>query len=300
VQTPSTSPRLRRIAVAVLALAGVTALAIVARNRLGRARVVDAAPAHAPVHDIDVFDVGARARTMAAEYAPGQPHKDMYYEGTGGTAHLHLILPGQTIPLHIHEHSEEATVPVMGRPVVTQRFASGSGIETKKGRYDEGTIVVSPHDCAHEWANPLADQFHASLVFTLGDAFRRNLFVKPDDPRIATSSPAVVLDPTTQFDEFVASDQRLRRVDLPIAQGSLAAIFAKDSFPVEPGATDVALVYVARGVGRIEGPSTPIALTPSVLVVLRHAAGARVVADAGAAVVFYLVRIPLKPGRPVE
>jgi hypothetical protein len=300
VQTLSTSPRFRRIAVAVLSLAAVTALAILARNRLGRARVVDAAPAHAPVHDIDVFDVGARARTMAAEYEPGKPHKDMYYEGTGGTAHLHLILPGQTIPLHIHEHSEEATVPVMGRPLVTQRCGSESGVETKKGLYDEGTIVVSPHDCAHEWANPLADQFHASLVFTLGDAFRRNLFVKPDDPRIATSAPAAVLDPTPQFDEFAASDQRLRRVDLPVAQGSLAAIFAKDSFPVEPSASDVALVYVTRGVGRIEGTATPVVLRPSVLVVMRHAAGARVVADAGGAVGFYLVRIPLKPGGPIE
>jgi len=252
----------------------------------------DGARARERDRDVDVFDVGAEARQMAAGFKRGKPHKQIYYQGPGGTAHLHLIMPGQTIPLHIHERSEEATVPVMRRPVVTQRFASGGAIETKKAQYDEGTLIVSPRNCAHEWVNPFPDQFHASLVFTLGQTFTGNLFVSPDDVRIGTSAPAVILDPFAPFEEFSKSSERQRRIDVPVAQGSLAAVFVKDSYSVEPLAGDVALVYVVRGNARVVGTPSPIRVVPGVLVVLRHAPGARVVADTEGPVAFYLVGIP--------
>ncbi len=244
------------------------------------------------------FDVGARAHAMASGFQRGKPHKEIYYDGPGGTAHLHLIMPGQTVPLHIHERSVEATVPVMGSADVTQRFASGQSIDTRKGRYDEGTLVVSPRDCAHEWVNPLARDYHASLVFTLGHGFTFNLFVGPDDPRILASSPPTILDPGQTFDEFVASPDRVRRVEVPVAQGKLAAVFLKDTLPVEPDADHVSLVYVVRGSGRLDGTSVRVSLTPTVLAVLRRAPTARVVADPPGALAFYLVGIPRKQVEP--
>ncbi len=294
----SYSPLVRGAA-AVLAVLVALLVFVLARRQAAEAPSVRSAPALASApapatpspRDIEVFDVGARARTMAAGFKRGKPHKEVYYQSSTGTAHLHLITPGQTIPLHIHEHSEEATVPVMGQADVTQRFASGTHLETRKARYDEGTLIVSPQDCAHEWKNPLGDHYHASLVFTLGQTFTGNLFVDPDDARITTSSPAIVVDPRTQLDDFVASSDTVRKIDVPVAQGSLATVYAKGSFPIEPRPDELALVYVVRGNARIEGVSTPVSLAPSVLAILRHAPGARVVASQGA-VVFFLVGIP--------
>jgi hypothetical protein len=252
-----------------------------------------------PLRDIDVFDVAARMRAKAATYKRGQNQKDMYFQGTGGTAHLHLIKPGQIIPLHIHEHTVEATVPVIGRPIVTQVFPSDGGVETKKDRYDEGTLIVSPQNCAHEWQNALTDEYHGSLVFTLGASFRGNLFVDAGDPRILTSSPPTILDPGARFDAFVASEQPFERIDIPVAKGAVAAVFTKRTFavsaPTPPTPESPTLVYVIKGLGRIEGTASPIDLHPTVLVVMRRAPDAQVIPDAANPLALYVVRIPEGP-----
>jgi hypothetical protein len=63
-----------------------------------------------------VFDVQGRAHEIARASPAEKSLTDTYYMGPGGSAHLHILGRAIICGLHLHEHTEEATVPVMGEP----------------------------------------------------------------------------------------------------------------------------------------------------------------------------------------
>jgi uncharacterized RmlC-like cupin family protein len=134
--------------------------------------------------ELEVVDVGARARAIAARSPDAASLTDWYYRGARASAHLHVIGPGQTVRLHLHERATEAALPVIGAANVTQRAGGASSTS----RREEGALVVSPPGCAHEWANASSDASQANLVFSIGEPFAGNVFVAPDDGRIAAAA----------------------------------------------------------------------------------------------------------------
>lgn len=232
-----------------------------------------------PTRDVEVFDVGARARQIAHESPRGESLTDWYYRGPHGSAHLHVIGKGLTCELHLHERTVEATVTVMGGALVTQRYAVQAVLEETTAHHGEGTLIVSPPYCAHSWTNPSATSAHGSLVLTLGDPFPGNLFVDPDDPRILRGGEPSVFEPLPELERFTESGEPLRTLDFPVAKGSLSAVFLRDSLPLEPSVHGPTLVYTLAGAGRIDGHSDRLALAPTVLVVLQLEHTVRVVAS---------------------
>jgi hypothetical protein len=232
-----------------------------------------------PTRDVEVFDVGARAKQLAHESPRGESLTDWYYRGPHGSAHLHVIGKGLTCELHLHERTVEATVPVMGSALVTQRYAVQAVLEEATAHYAEGTLIVSPPYCAHSWTNPSATSAHGSLVVTLGDAFPGNTFVGPDDPRILRGAEPLVFDPLGELERFTESGELQRTRDFPVAKGSLSAVFLKDSLSLEPSVQGPTLVYTIAGEGRVDGHSDRIPLSPTVLVVLHLEHAVRIVAS---------------------
>jgi hypothetical protein len=194
-----------------------------------------------------------------------------------------------TCQLHLHEHTEEATVPVMGEPIVAQRF----GDRTKRGQYPEGTLIVSPPYCAHEWRNPLPDADHASLVFTLGAVFPGNTWVRETDPRIARGGVPTVFDPFSELARFVASSDRSREIVLPVAPGSISALFLKDSTMVARGPEAALLLYTLAGSGTVHGLAERVSIVPGMLIVVNaRDVAMTIAADVDHPLAAYVVRMP--------
>ena len=250
----------------------------------------------APRPDFEVFDVAARARKISSESPQAISLTDVYDYAPSGSAHLHIFGKGVVCQLHIHESSEEATIPVMGSPKVTQRFGVDGKIEEKSAIYPEGTMIVSPPNCAHEWANISQTEGHASLVFTLGTGFSGNLFVAPTDPRILTGKAPTIVDPKSDLAAFEAGSERLRAVTMPITSAHVEEVLLKDSFEVKPLDRTAVFLYAVAGEGHVEAPQR-IGFPPETLVVARTPRALKVVADGGAAIAFYLVEIP-RPADP--
>jgi hypothetical protein len=245
-----------------------------------------------PKPAIEVFDVGERAARLAAEQPEGKSLVDGYsYEETG-SAHLHILGKSVVCQLHLHEHTYEATIPVMGRPIVRQMFADGASVRTVKREYAEGALIASPPYCAHEWTNPRAEGDHASLVFTMGASFPGNLFVGEDDPRIVRSGPAVVFDTETELARFAESTERLRVEKLAISPGEVSAVLLKDSYVLPAGEGSPTFVYASAGGGTLQGPEPAIALHPKVLVIVRLRRALTLVASREAPLAVFVVRFP--------
>jgi hypothetical protein len=248
--------------------------------------------------DFQVIDVAARARAIAAAASPQESSlTDVYYFAPGGSAHLHVFGKGFVCHLHLHEHTEEATITVWGSPRVTQLFGAGGTVETKAARYPEGTLIVSPPDCAHEWVNLSESEGHASLVFTLGAPFPGNLFVHPDDARILGSSPPQVFDAKGDLERFAQGPDRVSETRAPITLGAAAEVLVKDEYVVAPKERTVTFVYAVAGNGRLQGlAGTPpaIALSPEILVIAHSSPALKVVADPAAPLALFVIRIPKK------
>jgi hypothetical protein len=181
----------------------------------------------------------------------------------------------------------------MGSPLVTQRFGERGAAQVKTARYAEGTMVVSPRDCAHEWVNASQTEGHASLVFTLGEAFPGNLFVAPTDPRILAAGAPHVVDLPEDLERFARGSDRLRQVIVPVTLGEISEVLLKDSFVVAPRAQTVTFVYAVAGKGHVEGAER-IALGPKILVVARSSPELKIVADRDGPLALYIVRMPKK------
>jgi hypothetical protein len=250
-----------------------------------------------PRPDLEVFDVAARARQISTESPEAISLTDVYDYGEGGSAHLHIFGKGVTCQLHIHESSEEATIPVMGAPRVTQRFGVDGAIREKSATYAEGTMIVSPPNCAHEWANTSQTGGHASLVFTLGTGFSGNLFVAPSDARILTAKAPTIVDPQKDLEAFQAGSDRVREVKAPVTSARIEEVLSKDSFDVAAIDETVVFLYAIAGQAHVEAPER-IAFPPETLVVVRTPRALKVVADGGAAIAFYLVEIPKRAHPP--
>jgi hypothetical protein len=255
--------------------------------------------AHPP--PFQVIDVAARAHELAAASPDADTLGDVYYFAPGGQVHLHIFGKGSTCHLHLHEQTEEATIPVWGSPRVTQLFAapgtsraSSSGIVTKVQRYPEGTLIVSPPYCAHEWVNESKTEGHASLVFTLGGAFPGNLFVAPDDPRILQSSAPSAFDANADLAAFEAGSDVFRETPVSIALGSISEVLVRGEYAIAPKEATVTFVYTTTGAGHLDGAPRPIALSPSILVVANRSPALKLVADPGKMLATFVVRIPKK------
>ena len=248
--------------------------------------------AHPP--DFEVFDVAARARKVSAASPEAESLADPYYFSPAGQVHLHVFGRGSTCHLHLHEHTEEATIPVWGSPRVTQRFGADGAIAAKVAQYPEGTLIVSHPDCAHEWVNLSKTEGHASLVFTLGAPFPGNLFVRPDDPRILQGAPPSVLDANADLEAFARGPERVRETPVPVASATIAEVLVKDEYVVPAREETVTFVYTAGGKGHLAGPPRPIALAPAILVVANTSPSLTLVADPGAPLAAFVFRIPRK------
>ncbi len=246
---------------------------------------------------MEVFDVGARARRISAEAPENPSQTDFYYKGEGGSAHLHIFGKSVVCQLHIHEYTHEATIPVMGSPIVKQRFAVRGDIESKRARYPEGTLIVSPPNCAHEWTNPSATEGHASLVFTLGASFPGNLFVAANDERILKARPPTIVDAREERARLIDGSDRQRRIDVPVEAGAVSALFLKDSMDITTDPDTVTFVYTVAGSGRLEASPGPIPLAPTILVVVRRGPPLRVDANPSDPLALYVVRVPREKAR---
>ena len=244
-----------------------------------------------PRPEIEVFDVGARARQIASGVPNAESATDPYYFlGRGGSAHLHVLGARSICPLHLHENTEEATVLVMNEALITQRFGGGPSIVETSGERTEGTVLMSPAECAHSWANPSFERAHASLVFTLGAPFSGNVYVGPDDPRILSAGSPSSFDALAELSSFRSGGDASREVRLSPKLGSLTALFVRTRAVVEAQGHSSRLIYVVAGKGRLEGLGEPIPLLPTVLVVQAVDRRGEVVADASDPLAALVVR----------
>jgi hypothetical protein len=283
-----TTPRLTRFGrlalfIAVAAVCGAAAGATVTW-------VVQRHSPPPPLPEVEVFDVRARALQVAHGAPNDVSLTDWYYDGETGSAHLHILGKYITCDLHLHEHTTEATVPVIGQPLVTQLFGSGEEISRKRGRYPEGTLIVSAPRCAHEWANTSKLEDQSNLVFTLGARFPGNLFVNRKDPRILHGASPTVVDVDDELGKFRESTDRVRTIDLPMKEGAVSVRLVKDDTIVETEGHQATLVYTTRGFGKIEGLREPVRLAPSVLAVLHVQRPVVLRADEGNPVAVYVVQ----------
>jgi hypothetical protein len=268
---------------------GVRALIVVCALGAASFAWLDWRRAHPP--DVEVFHLRERALRLAAQSPESNSLVDWYVGGPGGSAHLHVFGKGTTCHLHLHDHTEEASIPVLGRPIVAQRFAVDGTLTMKRAQYDEGTMIVSPRYCAHEWVNASQTENHASLVLTLGDRFPGNTFIGPDDPRIAKGTAPSVFDAHADLASFVAGPDRVRVIDVPVTLGAIEEVLVKDAYVVEPKAGVVTLVYAVAGEGSVEGAGDRIALTPETLVLVRSSPRMNVVASPTAPLALFVVRL---------
>jgi hypothetical protein len=245
-----------------------------------------------------VIDVAARAHELAAESPDADTLGEVYYFAPGGQVHLHVFGKGSTCHLHLHERTDEATIPVWGSPRVTQRFGTTAGagraIAAKTQTYPEGTLIVSPPSCAHQWTNESKTEGHASLVFTLGGPFPGNLFVAPDDPRILTSAAPSALDAKADLETFAAGTEPARETAAPITRGAISELLVRTAYVIAAAERTVTVVYTVAGEGHLEGPPQAIPLSPAILVIADESPPLRLVADAGKMLAAFVVRIPKK------
>lgn len=276
---PRISTILLRVLIAVLAaLAGVIAL------------MPERVRALIPKPEVEVFHVAARARAIADESPGGRSLTDTYYVGRTASAHLHLIGKDSGCELHLHEHTEEASIPVTGRPLVTEVFARAGSRVTRTAGYDTGTLIVSRPNGAHAWRNPSHREYQATLVLTLGGEFPGNDFVRPTDARILKAEEPLILDPKT--DERISGrDRGNRELVVPAAHAALTVLALSEPRSVEPGG-EATLLYVVEGAGLFDAGKRSFLLRPTTLVVSRLTHTARIVPDAETRLVGYLVRTP--------
>jgi hypothetical protein len=244
--------------------------------------------------DFEVIDVGGRARALSAASPEADTLGEVYFWSPDGQVHLHVFGKGSTCHLHLHEHTEEATIPVWTAPRVTQRFGADGAIAEKAGRYEEGTLIVSFPNCAHQWENVSATDGHASLVFTLGGPFPGNLFVAPDDARILGAAPPFVLDSRSDLAAFATGPWRMRETRVPVTMASVAEVLLKSSYVIAAQDGVATFIYATAGKGRIEGGPKPVALSPTVLVIERKPVGLTLVADGAEPLAAFVARIPEK------
>lgn len=246
-----------------------------------------------PTHPaVELIDVGARAWAIEQGSPNGTDVIDRYYVGDTGQAHLHTLRKHSVVPLHIHERTDEATVPITGRPHVTQLYGAGSEIARRDAEYGEGALVLSPRLCGHEWGNPSASELQSNLVFTVGEAFPGNLFVDPTDPRIKRGGAPVAIDVDAELLRFTRDPDAERRIDLPVTPGAITVRLVKDRATVETRGYAATLVYAARGRGALDGLPQAVRLSPGVLAVLRVQATVTARADPEHPLALYVVQLP--------
>lgn len=289
----------RAVTLALLAVVAMLGLLLQAMNeeaRLGSAALSTAArPASVPANEtaappqkkVAVIDLEQHAKAVTRGNEELSDFSVSLFHSQRGTMHLHMLGPGQTIPLHIHRRSIEATVVVTGTPQVVQVVRKDGAPARRESVAQPGTLVSSPVRCAHEWRNDAQDLWQANLVFAV-PAFDGNLFLQEDDERITSEGPAIVIDP----DELGAEaepDAPLYVRPVATLPEQLSTAVIRDRMLLAVTEQNPALVYVARGKGVLHADGER-ALRAQHLAVLSGAIDAELRAEPDQPLIAYVFR----------
>lgn len=214
------------------------------------------APTPAPQTNTSVLvvDLSERVAQWDKERADFADTSQSFFNSPKSAIHVHALGFGQTTPLHIHRKSDEVTVVVTGRPHVTHVYGDHGRIERAERDAEAGTLIHSPAFCGHEWGNGAPDHVQANLVFST-PAFDGNLYVKPDDPRLARGPAPFVFRPDEARAAFVRSGEPLQLVALEGLGDRVAALFVRQRHPLTAAANPM-LLYIVSGSGTLHAEQT--------------------------------------------
>lgn len=198
---------------------------------------------------VEVLDVAARVAEITSTRPDSTDTSETYFSSAVGTVHLHVVGFEQTVPLHIHRKTHEATVIVTGEPEVTQIFGRDGHAARIEGVRGPGTLIYSPPYTGHKWVNRAMDAMQGNLVFA-APAFTGNFYVEENDPRMLEGGEPFIYDPDDALEKFLADVKTHGLEPLPVMDGQLSSLLVRDRAVFDPGAGPV-MAFVTRGEGTL-------------------------------------------------
>jgi hypothetical protein len=216
------------------------------------------APSAPPAKEMMLVDLQERFAHLSRTRSESADTSETYFTSDDASVHMHLLGRGQTTPLHIHRKTEEATVVVAGRPLITHAHGRAGVLVKQSAPRRPGTIVLSPTYCAHEWKNPEAEAMQGNLVYGV-PGFDGNLYLAADDPRVLRGAAPTIVDPAEELDRFRSTGASVRTTDLPLMRGWMRLVLIRDRFAIAPNSANGASVYhVVAGAGTLAPRGLPL------------------------------------------
>jgi mannose-6-phosphate isomerase-like protein (cupin superfamily) len=199
---------------------------------------------------VQVVDVAKVVAGIERDSADKSDVSQTFYASPAASVHLHVVGREQTVPLHLHRVTEEATVVVTGAPLVTHVYGRGGGRQTKERTVRAGTVICSPPFTGHEWFNPDARRMQANLVIA-SPPFDGNFYVKPGDRRLLEGGEPLIVDPDEALRAFLASDAQSSIRPLPMRREKLVSVLVRGEVTLPAHPASPTLIYVTSGAGEL-------------------------------------------------
>jgi len=200
-----------------------------------------------------------------------------FYATPRTSIHLHVLGADTVCQFHFHQGNEEVTLIVQGLAHVTTGFGRDGQPAKTDEVYKEGTLVALPRYCGHRWHNVTPGTFNTNLVFSR-PKFAFNEFIEETDSRILKAPPPAMVNMHDRLATFVASGKPFEDDPLPALDGTLHALFFRDSYVIHAEGAEPASVTVISGEADLTEPQRAH-LVPYDLAMIAHANGARLVAS---------------------
>ena len=210
-----------------------------------------------------------------------------------GSVHMHVVGFEQTVPLHIHRLTHEATLIVSGQAEVTQIFGREGQTARREGTYSPGTLIYSPPFCGHKWVNRAKTEMQANLVFAV-PPFDGNFYVSEDDPRLLNGGEPFVYDPDEALKSILTDPGPRSPQRLPIMGGRMFSLLVPDHAYLEPDEQNI-IVYVARGQGTLKS-DREYEIRSRQLVAIRADSPVEIRAREGAPLALYIFKLAQQSG----
>jgi len=220
---------------------------------------------------VRITDLAELVAGFVRDYPDKSDVSHPLYQSAAASVHVHALGFEQTVPLHIHRTTEEATVILTGAPRVTLAFARNGKRATLEQTARPGTLIYSPPFTGHEWFNPDPKGMQANLVFA-SPSFDGNFYLKSTDRRLLKGGEPLVYDPDRSLRTFLATGRPFSIERLPMRRDKLASVLVSSEATIPAHPVSPTLLYVIQGSGVLQ-TDTEYPIRPKMLIEIPPGAG---------------------------
>lgn len=217
-----------------------------------------------------------------------------FYLSEEGSVHLYMMGKNQFRPMHLHSNVSEATVIVNGDAKVRSRYGDGNGaIAETVLEAIPGDFMSHPIKNGHEYSNPSADNYLATLVIAT-PTFIGNLYIRDDDAALLDGTKGEtwhlsLMDPAIQSGNTPFTSKKIDALKNTLSEQM------QISGEHKTVCKNVNVFYVTAGQGMLSGGQESVELKPGQLVMVTPGHEVTLLAKPGSPLAVLHVEFSPKP-----